>query len=62
MVELRTIPSKKAPNGKLDGKWDPKAHTVTIRNVQLGIDTTYFLDDETGTMTVISSVSVNKVA
>lgn len=56
MVELRTIPTEKAPAGKLDGKWNPETHTITIRNSLLGVDTTYYLDDATGTCTILETV------
>lgn len=62
MVELRTFPSQKCKNGKLDAIWDPDAHTITIRNSHLGIDTTYLLDEATGTYEIIKSVSYNSAA
>ena len=55
MVELRTAPTPKSPKGKLDGKWDPENHTITIRNQKLGIDTIYYLDDSTGTCTILDT-------
>lgn len=62
MVELRTAPTSKSPKGKLDGKWDPENHTITIRNQKLGIDTIYYLDDSTGTCTIIDTVSITHAA
>lgn len=62
MVELRTVPTPKAPKGKLDGTWDPQNHTITIRNTQLGVDTTYYLDDATGTCTILETVPICKIA
>lgn len=62
MVELRTAATQKAPNGKLDGIWNPSAHTITIRNAQLGIDTVYYLDDASGTCTILDTIPIKKVA
>lgn len=62
MVELRTVSTPKSPNGKLDAMWSPENHTITIRNAQLGIDTTYYLDDKTGTCTILETVSIHKAA
>lgn len=62
MVELRTLPTTKAPKGKLDGMWNPSAHTITIRNAQLGVDTVYYLDDATGTCTVLDTIPITKAA
>lgn len=62
MVELRTFPSEKCKNGKLDALWNPDKHTITIRNTHLGIDTTYLLDEATGTYEIIESVSYTSAA
>ena len=52
MVELRTLPSVNAPNGKLDGTWDPKTNSITVYNPHLKVFTTYDLHLETESVTV----------
>lgn len=52
MVELRTLPTDKAPNGKLEGKWDPDSNSIITFNKTLKVYTIYHLHLEDGTITV----------
>ncbi len=52
MVELRTLPTAKAPKGKLDGMWDPTTNSITVYNSTLRVYTTYHLHPEDGTVTI----------
>lgn len=52
MVELRTLPTDKAPSGKLEGKWDPATNTIITFNKSLRVYTLYHLHPEDGTVTV----------
>lgn len=46
MVELRSLPTKAKPKGKLDGTWDPDNNIIVIRDNHLHVDRIYHLHSD----------------